>query len=1122
MAFYFMKLSSLTESLWIGVLAIFFGSGVLIAGDLEQQFEPQEQWSYFGEVKSSGKRLLVEGGGDKLVANISEDGEVKKADFLRTKEEFRDVHMKLDFMLSEESNSGVYFMGRYEIQISDSLGKKEFNSRDLGGLYQRWDHQRNPRGFEGVAPKVNAAKAPSEWQTMEVVFRGPRFAADGAKTHHAKFVKVLINGKLVHENQIAKGPTRHAKFGNESADPAAIYIQGDHGPIAIRNLELKKLDLSTQGEAPLTGSEAAPLDNKGRSLINAVAYGQEVFKSKGCVECHGTTEGEIKTGPSLYGLFTLKGRKVKVFEPGEGHTREVPADKVYLHTSLRSPNVAHSFMPDGKQVYPPIMPAYNIKLVNEEQIDMLYSYLLTLNNNENAGPKVVWKKKPNPVYSLEKDSIAVWVKDHPRIQRVDLGENVSARAYHVGLPGDLNYSFDPRTMAVAQIWDGPFMRKKDQVGRGRGSNDKGFKSRVYPGLEQLFQPYDSHGKLVDLTYISPARMTDRELSASFLEDKSDFLAKVHAFTAQFIGVDTPKLKIPSFRYAVGKNAVSLELNITGVHELVAKFDMDLKTEQWFRVPQSGLGDVQVSVGKITDGRWVVPAGKYTAVVFQAQLAKVAGELYTSDISQPASHKPQPLIWKAANDAGTLHPGFVLQDANAPTDPFGRPLVFEALGIEFHQGEVYVSTRTAGIWKVVDGQWHLFADGTSESLGIIVNSAKDVVIGEKAGLTRLIDADGDHWAEKRENITDKFRFNGDYHEYLHGPIKRNGKYLFTLNLSHDEVKGTYKAGGKFMGTVGGMRGWMLSSDELGNTKIFASGFRSPAGLALSPQNEIVYTENQGEYVGTSKLFKVKKGGFYGNPNGLVDMPGKNIHSKEITWDAVKETRVQPILLLPHGMVMNAPGSPEFLTESFKFGPFQGQMFLGDQLQSNIYRIDSEVVDGQEQGVAMPFADGLRSGAMRLRFDPADSSLWIGQTGRGWRSRGGDTYALQRIVYDGKSTIDAIKTVKVSPVGFDVHFTQPQSGADERGNITCTSWYYYNSSEYGSSRNGLRDEKIVSAQWNADKTVCHIKLDDFKVDQKEDSSDSSRVYLINLGETAFGKKNGAFFARAFYTLHKIPNQ
>ena len=512
--------------------------------------------------------------------------------------------------------------------------------------------------------------------------------------------------------------------------------------------------------------------------------------------------------------------------------------------------------------------------------------------------------------------------------------------------------------------------------------------------------------------------------------------------------------------------------------------------------------------------------------FYSRLPKLAGDLYTSDISATESYAPQDLKWTKSTKAARLPKGYQIEDGSAPKDPFGRGLVFEPLGIEFYKDQAFITTRTAGIWKIVNNKWHLFAEGAYESIGMVVNSESDIVIGEKTGLTRLIDKDGDNWSEKRINLTDQFRFNGDYHEYLHGPIKRDGKYIFSLNLGN-QVAGMYKAGGAWMGTVGGLRGWMLSCDDNGNTEIFASGVRSPAGLSLSPKNEIVYTENQGEYVGTSKLFKVTKGKFYGNPTGLLDIPGLNVNSPESKWDAVKDTRELPVVLLPHGQVMNAPGSPEFLTDKITFGPFQNQIFVGDQTRSNIYRVDTEVVDGQEQGVVMPFAEELKSGVMRLRFDPADSSLWIGQTGRGWGSRGGNEFALQRIVFDPKASVNAIKTVRATKAGFEIHFTQPQDNTGDYEGLACSSWYYSNSEKYGSPQQGKRQEKILTRTWNAAKTVCNISIDNFNTAKEKNpivpnSSDSSRVYFIDLQKTAFAKKSTPEFAKAYYTLHKIPKK
>jgi len=1100
-------------------------SGAIQAGELNQQFNKEAKWNYYGEVKQAGKELAIVRPGDALLSNILPKGKRKRIPFLQTKGKFQDLHMKLDFMIPKGSNSGVYFMGRYEIQIFDSFGKAKVGAGDLGGLYQRYDDQRNPKGFEGVPPQVNAAKAPGEWQTMEVIFRAPRFAKDGSKTHHAKFMKVLINGKLVHENQVAKGPTRSSKFNNESAGAESLYIQGNHGPIAIRGIELKPLQLSTEGEVPLNGAEAIPLDDKGRPMVNIVELGHEIFVAKGCVECHAVDEGVIKTGPSQYGIFTLKGKEIEVLEVAEGRKLKRPATIEYLKDSLRRPSEILSLKADGTS-HLPVMPPYSYKILNDEDISALHSYLVTLNPKADAGPDVVWKKKPGAKYDLEKDNIAVWVKDFPRIERVDMGENVSGRAYHVGLPGDLNYSFDPRSMAIAQVWDGPFMRKQDQVGRGRGAGEKGFKSRVYSDLDNLFQAYESKGKLVDLTFASPARLNDAEQSKKFLEDTSDFLAVVRAFPAKFLGVETPKRQVPRFSYSVGGNKIDLELNISKGLQLEAKFNMNLKSEQQFFIPKQGLKDVSVSVGEISDGKWTVPAGEHASVTFTARLPKLAGALYTSEISATESYAPQELKWTKSTKEARLPKGYQIEDGSAPKDPFGRGLVFEPIGIEFYKGQAFVSTRTAGIWKIVDQKWHLFAEGAYESIGLVVNSESDIVIGEKTGLTRLIDKDGDNWSEKRINLTDQFRFNGDYHEYLHGPIKQDGKYLFSLNLGN-QVAGLYKAGGPYMGTVGGLRGWMLSCDENGQTETFASGFRSPAGLSLSPKDEIVYTENQGEYVGTSKLFKVNKGKFYGNPTGLLDIPGLNVVSPEAKWAAVKDTRELPVVLLPHGQVMNAPGSPEFLTDKITFGPFQNQMFVGDQTRSNIYRVDTEVVDGQEQGVVMPFAENLKSGVMRLRFDPADSSLWVGQTGRGWGSSGGNQFALQRIVFDPKAPVNAIKTVRAKADGFEVHFTQPQDKTDDYASMECSSWFYANSEAYGSKQHGKRTEKILKRTWNETKTVCHITLENFSADIGEgsgiaNSSDSSRVYYIDLEKTAFAKKSEPKFAKAYYTLHRIPKK
>jgi len=144
--------------------------------------------------------------------------------------EHGDCELHVEFVVPKGSNSGLYFQGQYEVQILDSFGKKDADLKfgDCGGIYNT------------APPKTNASKAPGAWQTFDVVFQAPRFDAAGKKTSHARFVKVVHNGTVIHENVEVKGPTTSALGGAEKPT-GPLMIQGDHGPVALRNLRLKAL-----------------------------------------------------------------------------------------------------------------------------------------------------------------------------------------------------------------------------------------------------------------------------------------------------------------------------------------------------------------------------------------------------------------------------------------------------------------------------------------------------------------------------------------------------------------------------------------------------------------------------------------------------------------------------------------------------------------------------------------------------------------------------------------------------------------------------------------------------------------------------------------------------------------
>jgi sugar phosphate isomerase/epimerase len=184
--------------------------------------------------RSDTGRLAWEAGAKAVV-----NGENGNTCHLFSKHEHGDVQAHIEFMVPKGSNSGVYFQGRYEIQVFDSWGVQNPQHSDCGGIYQRWVEAEN-RGFEGRPPRVNAAGKPGEWQSFDVLFRAPRFDTNGQKIANALFVKVIHNGIVIHENQEVTGPTRAAAFDDEQP-LGPLMLQGDHGPVAYRNIFIRSL-----------------------------------------------------------------------------------------------------------------------------------------------------------------------------------------------------------------------------------------------------------------------------------------------------------------------------------------------------------------------------------------------------------------------------------------------------------------------------------------------------------------------------------------------------------------------------------------------------------------------------------------------------------------------------------------------------------------------------------------------------------------------------------------------------------------------------------------------------------------------------------------------------------------
>src|SRR5262245_12569721 len=198
-----------------------------------------DEWLIGGDAEldpANPKRLVAKPGQGVLI-----NGKKGHAKDLVSKRKFGAIEAHVEFLIPKGSNSGVKFEGLYEIQIYDSWGKKEPTASDCGGIYPRAELKPTYHHIDkGVPPRSNACKRPGEWQTLDVIFQPPRFDETGKKTANARFIKVLLNGTLIHDNVEVKTPTGHA-WRDQEIPTGPLLLQADHGPVAFRKVRVRPI-----------------------------------------------------------------------------------------------------------------------------------------------------------------------------------------------------------------------------------------------------------------------------------------------------------------------------------------------------------------------------------------------------------------------------------------------------------------------------------------------------------------------------------------------------------------------------------------------------------------------------------------------------------------------------------------------------------------------------------------------------------------------------------------------------------------------------------------------------------------------------------------------------------------
>jgi hypothetical protein len=381
------------------------------------------------------------------------------------------------------------------------------------------------------------------------------------------------------------------------------------------------------------------------------------------------------------------------------------------------------------------------------------------------------------------------------------------------------------------------------------------------------------------------------------------------------------------------------------------------------------------------------------------------------------------------------------------------------------------------------------------------------------ITRLKDTDGDGTADKYEIFCDSWAITGDYHEYgFMSPFDKDGNLYCVLCLT-----GSFNSNAPW-------RGWAVKITPDGKMHPYASGIRSPGGINFDDKGNLFYTDNQGPWNGTSSLKLLKEKSFQGHVGGnkwydlpqvkqeLGPRPKEPVDKSRIYIEMEKIPEfVPPPIWLPHVRMGQSASGITCDVSNGKFGPFKGQMFVGDQHHSNIARCALETVNGRMQGVAIPFKYGFGSGIVPMKQAP-DGSLWVGGTNRGWGSVGPKPFSLERLVWTGKTAFE-IFDMKVKPDGFELSFTEPvdKKIAADPATYDLSSFSYIYRAEYGSPEVDQAKQTITAAKVSEDGKRVRLTVEGMKIGSIHE------LHADKLTSAVGGK---LLHPLAYYTLWAIP--
>jgi hypothetical protein len=490
--------------------------------------------------------------------------------------------------------------------------------------------------------------------------------------------------------------------------------------------------------------------------------------------------------------------------------------------------------------------------------------------------------------------------------------------------------------------------------------------------------------------------------------------------------------------------------------------------------------------------------------------------------------PDPVRFSAAIEAGDIGAARAWLDEglypNFIGDRIGTGLMIAAWEGNIEMMELFVSRGAAVNWaNDRDEQALMFAAwrGRLEAVRWLLDRGAQInrkglewsaihyaaFAGHEDVLRLLIDRVADVF----EIVCDGWEVSGDYHEYAFGSkFDRDGNIWVVLCLT-----------GSFTSEVR-YRGWCVRVTPDGTLIPTCSGIRSPGGIGRNAAGDTFYTDNQGPWNGTSALKHLIPGKFVGHPGGfrwydiaegaMGKRPVEPQSGSRFVAEAKKIPEYEPpAILFPYAKMGQSASGIACDTTGGKFGPFAGQVFVGDQTFSTVMRCYLEQAQGHYQGACFPFREGLGSGTVPVEIAPGGSML-VGGTNRGWGSRGNKPFALERLDWTGKIPFE-IHEMRAKPDGFELTFTQPvdPETAGKPDSYKLSTYTYIFQSNYGSPEVDHTTPAIESATVSDDRRSVRLKLS---------AVQEGHVHELHADGVRSSEGLPLLHPEAYYTLNYVP--